>query len=279
MRTDSMPSASMPSASIPSDSMTAHLEARIHRVTTTILDTRIDALSWEQLLGRIVRWAQAGQSRMICLCNVHSVVTAKHDAAMANALKRADLNLPDGAPIAWLMRQRSWPEQQRLSGPDLMWQLMREAEKLQLSVFLMGATPATLGRLIGVLSNAFPRLMIAGSLSPPFRPLNELEHRGFVDQINRSGASIVLIGLGCPKQEIWMAECGNAISAVMIGVGAAFDYHAGSLRRAPPVWQRIGLEWLYRLLQEPRRLARRYLLTNTLFLLALPAELWRSRQR
>jgi N-acetylglucosaminyldiphosphoundecaprenol N-acetyl-beta-D-mannosaminyltransferase len=274
MRTDSMPSASMPSAS-----MTAHLEARIHRVTTTILDTRIDALSWEQLLGRIVRWAQAGQSRMICLCNVHSVVTAKHDAAMANALKRADLNLPDGAPIAWLMRQRSWPEQQRLSGPDLMWQLMREAEKLQLSVFLMGATPATLGRLIGVLSNAFPRLMIAGSLSPPFRPLNELEHGSFVDQINRSGASIVLIGLGCPKQEIWMAECGNAISAVMIGVGAAFDYHAGSLRRAPPVWQRIGLEWLYRLLQEPRRLARRYLLTNTLFLLALPAELWRSRQR
>jgi len=279
MRTDSMPSASMPSASIPSDSMTAHLEARIHRVTTTILDTRIDALSWEQLLGRIVRWAQAGQSRMICLCNVHSVVTAKHDAALANALKRADLNLPDGAPIAWLMRQRSWPEQQRLSGPDLMWQLMREAEKLQLSVFLMGATPATLGRLRGVLNNAFPRLMIAGSLSPPFRPLNELEHGGFVDQINRSGASIVLIGLGCPKQEIWMAECGNAISAVMIGVGAAFDYHAGSLRRAPPVWQRIGLEWLYRLLQEPRRLARRYLLTNTLFLLALPAELWRSRQR
>ena len=279
MRTDSMPSASMPSASIPSDSMTAHLEARIHRVTTTILDTRIDALSWEQLLGRIVRWAQAGQSRMICLCNVHSVVTAKHDAAMANALKRADLNLPDGAPIAWLMRQRSWPEQQRLSGPDLMWQLMREAEKLQLSVFLMGATPATLGRLRGVLGNAFPRLMIAGSLSPPFRPLNELEHGGFVDQINRSGASIVLIGLGCPKQEIWMAKWGNAISAVMIGVGAAFDYHAGSLRRAPPIWQRIGLEWLYRLLQEPRRLARRYLLTNTLFLLALPAELWRSRQR
>jgi N-acetylglucosaminyldiphosphoundecaprenol N-acetyl-beta-D-mannosaminyltransferase len=279
MQIDSMTSDSITSGLMPTDSTTSHSDAKINRVTTTILGTRIDALSWEQLLGRIVRWAQAGQSRMICLCNVHSVVTAKHDAVLANALKQADLNLPDGAPIAWLMRQRSWPEQQRLSGPDLMWQLMREAEKLQLSVFLMGATPGTLGRLRGVLSNAFPRLMIAGSLSPPFRPLNELEHGGFVDQINRSGASIVLIGLGCPKQEIWMAECGNAISAVMIGVGAAFDYHAGSLRRAPPVWQRIGLEWLYRLLQEPRRLARRYLLTNTLFLLALPAELWRSRQR
>jgi N-acetylglucosaminyldiphosphoundecaprenol N-acetyl-beta-D-mannosaminyltransferase len=270
---------SSPSVSLPSDSMTSQSEARINRITTTILDTRIDALSWEQLLGRIVRWAQAGQSRIICLCNVHSVVTAKRDAALANALKRADINLPDGAPIAWLMRQRNWPEQQRLSGPDLMWQLMREAEKLALPVFLMGATPATLGRLKRVLGNAFPRLMIAGSLSPPFRPISELEQGSMADQINRSGARIVLIGLGCPKQEIWMAEHGNAISAVMIGVGAAFDYHAGSLRRAPAAWQRIGLEWLYRLLQEPRRLARRYLLTNTLFLLALPAELWRSRQR
>lgn len=279
MRSDSMTSDSMTSKSIPTDATVVYADSRSNRVTTTILGTRIDALSWEQLLGRIVRWAQAGQSRRICLCNVHSVVTAKQDAALSNALQQADLNLPDGAPIAWLMRQRSWPEQQRLSGPDVMWQLMREAEKLQLSVFLMGATPATLSRLRGVLSNAFPRLMIAGSLSPPFRLLSELEHDGFVDQVNRSGASIVLVGLGCPKQEIWMAEHGRTIRAVMIGVGAAFDYHAGSLRRAPPVWQRVGLEWLYRLLQEPRRLARRYLLTNTLFLLALPAELWRSRQR
>lgn len=276
---DSMISNSIASDAIPIDSSTIHPDTRADRMTTTILGTRIDALSWEPLLGRIVRWAQSRQSRMICLCNVHSVVTAKYDAALANALKQADLNLPDGAPIAWLMRQRSWPEQQRLSGPDLMWQLMREAEKLQLSVFLMGATPATLSRLKKVLGNTFPRLMIAGSLSPPFRPLSELEHDGFVDQINRSAASIVLIGLGCPKQEIWMADYGNKISAVMVGVGAAFDYHAGSLRRAPLAWQRVGLEWLYRLLQEPRRLARRYLLTNTLFLLALPAELWRSRQR
>lgn len=267
------------SNSIAPDVMTSHPDTIAHRITTTILGTRIDALSWEQLLGRIVHWVQTGQSKMICLCNVHSVVTAQHDAALANALKQADLNLPDGAPIAWLMRQRSWPEQQRLSGPDLMWQLMREAEKLQLSVFLMGATPVTLGKLNQVFGKAFPRLLIAGSVSPPFRPLSRFEEGDIVDQINRSGASIVMIGLGCPKQEIWMAEHSHAMNAVTIGVGAAFDYHAGSLRRAPPGWQRIGLEWLYRLLQEPRRLARRYLLTNTLFLLALPAELWRSRQR
>jgi N-acetylglucosaminyldiphosphoundecaprenol N-acetyl-beta-D-mannosaminyltransferase len=160
-----------------------------------------------------------------------------------------------------------------------MWQLMHEAERLQLPLFLMGATPTTLSRLRGVIAQAFPKLVIAGSVSPPFRALSTHEQSAIVDRINRSGARLVLIGLGCPKQEIWMAAHRNTIKAVMIGVGAAFDYHAGSLRRAPPAWQRLGLEWLYRLLQEPRRLARRYLLTNTLFLLALPAELWRSRQR
>ncbi len=267
----------MSSDACQSDSMTISSSVRVSDTMTTILGTRIDALSWEQLLGRIVRWANTAQSRMICLCNVHSVVTARHDAELASALSHADLNLPDGAPIAWLTRRRGWPEQQRLSGPDLMWQLMREAEKLQLPLFLLGATPATLSRLRGVFAHAFPRLMIAGSVSPPFRPMSMHEQRCIVDKINRSGASIVLIGLGCPKQEIWMAAQRHAIRAVMIGVGAGFDYHAGSLRRAPPGWQRIGLEWLYRLLQEPRRLARRYLITNTLFLLALPAELWRSR--
>lgn len=269
-----MPMDLIPDASIPSATAVS-----IRSGSISILGTRIDALSWEQLLGRIVAWAKSNQSRLICLCNVHSVVTARHDAALASALQHADINLPDGAPIAWLMRRRGWPEQQRLSGPDLMWQLMHEAERLQLPLFLMGATPTTLSRLRGVIAQAFPKLMIAGSVSPPFRALSTHEQSAIVDRINRSGASLVLIGLGCPKQEIWMAAHRNTIKAVMIGVGAAFDYHAGSLRRAPPAWQRLGLEWLYRLLQEPRRLARRYLLTNTLFLLALPAELWRSRQR
>lgn len=270
---------SMPGDSSPVDSVLMPIDEHTDRDTINVLGTRINALSWEQLLGDIVHWARAKQSRIICLCNVHSLITAKYDAALANALQHADLKLPDGAPIAWLMRQHGWPEQQRLSGPDLMWQLMREVEKLQLPLFLMGATPITLSRLKRVSANAFPRLIIAGTLSPPFRRLSRMEERDIVAQINRSGARIVLIGLGCPKQEIWMAQHVNTVSAVMIGVGAAFDYHAGSLRRAPASWQRIGLEWLYRLLQEPRRLTRRYLLTNTLFLLALPAELWRSRLR
>lgn len=240
-----------------------------------LLGIRIDAISWEQAIGRIVRWAQAGSSRMVCLCNVHSLVTASRAPQLAAALHGSDMNSPDGAPLAWLMRRRGWPEQQRLSGPDLMWTLLGEAERLQLPVFLLGGTPATLAQLSQRLASAFPQLPLAGSLSPPFRPLDEQDNERIADMIHASGARIVLVGLGCPKQEVWMAAQRGRISAVMLGVGAAFDYHAGTATRAPLAWQRAGFEWLYRLVQEPTRLARRYLVTNTLFLLALPRELWR----
>lgn len=243
--------------------------------STKLLGTRIDALSWEQAAGRIVRWAQAGSSRMVCLCNVHSLVTATRDPSLASALKLSDMNSPDGAPLAWLMRRKGWPEQQRMSGPDLMWKVLGETERLHLPVFLLGGAPATLDKLLQSLGSAFPALKIAGSLSPPFRELDDDENERIAQAINASGARIVLVGLGCPKQEKWMAAQRGRIDAVMLGVGAAFDYHAGTTLRAPPGWQRAGLEWLYRLAQEPTRLARRYLVTNTLFLLALPRELWR----
>ena len=247
-------------------------------LSTRILGTRIDAISWEQILGRIVRWSSEQRSRVICLCNVHTVTTARYNRVLHHALRHTDINLPDGAPVAWLMRRRDWPEQQRISGPDLMWQVLREAEKLAIPIFLLGSTPATQGRLRRVLMQAFPKLILAGGLSPPFRAHSFDEQQKIVANINRSGARIVLVGLGCPKQEIWMSAHRGSIKAVMIGVGAAFDYHAGQLQRAPAAWQRLGLEWLHRLLQEPRRLMQRYLLTNTLFLLALPFELWRSRE-
>ena len=243
--------------------------------STILLGTRIDAISWEQAAGRIVRWAQSGASRMVCLCNVHSVVSARRDPALAAALALSDLNSPDGAPLAWLMRRRGWPEQQRLSGPDLMWRLLAEAERLQLPVFFLGGTAATLERLEARALAAFPQLPLAGSLSPPFRALDDEDNERIAATVHDSGARIVLVGLGCPKQEKWMASQRGRLRAVMLGVGAAFDFHAGLVTRAPLAWQRLGLEWLYRLAQEPVRLASRYLLTNTLFLLSLPRELWR----
>ena len=190
-------------------------------------------------------------------------------------MNQSDMNSPDGAPLAWLMQRRGWPEQQRLSGPDLMWKLLGEAERLCLPVFLLGGAPATLDKLKLSLSTAFPMLSIAGSLSPPYRELTDDDSVRIAQAIHDSGARIVFVGLGCPKQEKWMATQRGQIRAVMLGVGAAFDYHAGTTLRAPLAWQRAGLEWLYRWAQEPVRLARRYLVTNTLFLLALPRELWR----
>lgn len=243
--------------------------------SVALLGTRIDALSWEQALGRILRWAREKQSRMVCLCNVHVVVSARNDAALGRALQLADMSTPDGAPVAWLMRKIGWPEQQRMSGPDLMWHLMAEAERLQLAVFLLGSTETTLARLTQRLQLVFPDLQIAGMLSPPFRRLSASEDAQMVEIINNSGARLLFVGLGCPKQEIWMAAQRDRVQAVMLGVGAAFDYHAGVLRRAPQSWQRLGLEWLYRLCREPSRLMKRYLITNSLFLLALPGELWR----
>ncbi len=247
-----------------------------------LLGSRIDALGWEQAVSRILQWAQIGgrdASRTVCVCNVHSLVTARRDAAFAAALQAADLCVPDGAPVAWLMRRQGWPEQQRISGPELMMLLMREAERLQLPVFLLGSALDTLHRLRRQLRATLPRLRLVGQCSPPFRPLSDDDNRHIVRLIETSGARLVFVSLGCPKQELWMAEQRGRLNAVMIGVGAAFDYHAGTLRRAPLAWQHAGLEWLYRLAMEPARLLRRYLVTNTLFLLWLPGQWWKHGRR
>jgi N-acetylglucosaminyldiphosphoundecaprenol N-acetyl-beta-D-mannosaminyltransferase len=140
-------------------------------------------------------------------------------------------------------------------------------------VFFYGSTDATLARLRTSLAKQFPLLRIGGAYSPPFRPLSAAEDQAEVDMINRSGAHVVFVGLGCPKQEKWMAAHRGRLHAVMIGVGAAFDYHSGLIRRAPLWWQRNGLEWLYRLGSEPRRLMKRYLVTNTLFIIGVSRQL------
>lgn len=242
---------------------------------TRLFGTHIDALSWELALGRILRWAEARESRMVCLCNVHSLVSAGADAGLREALQASDMNAPDGAPVAWMMRRLGWPEQQRLAGPDLMGKLLAESARLQLPVFLLGSTSQTLALLAERLRATLPSLPLAGTLSPPFRQLGDDDNALIAQSIAASGAQLVLVGLGCPKQEKWMAAQRGRLPAVMVGVGAAFDYHAGTLSRAPASWQRLGFEWLYRLLREPSRLLGRYLLTNTLFLLALPFEWWR----
>jgi N-acetylglucosaminyldiphosphoundecaprenol N-acetyl-beta-D-mannosaminyltransferase len=235
----------------------------------------INAISWEQAESIITQWTQARQSRVVCACNVHSVISAKTDPELKQALSSADMRTPDGAPLAWLMRKIGWPDQQRINGPDLMWKLLSAAEQPQIPVFLLGSTESTLNQLEKKLHSAFPKLPIVGLISPPFRALTAKEDDELIALISASSARLLFVGLGCPKQEKWMATHRQRLPMVMVGVGAAFDYHAGTLARAPIRWQRAGLEWLYRLAMEPKRLGRRYLVTNILFLLALPGQLWR----
>lgn len=234
-----------------------------------VLEAFIDALSWDEAIGQITEWGAAHESRYVCICNVHSVVTTTRDVEFKIAVNNADLATPDGAPIAWVLRRLGHSDQERINGPDLMMKYLAEAERLDQSVFFYGSTDITLEKLRAALARQFPFLRVAGMHSPPFRPLSREEDEAIVNMINDSGANVVFVGLGCPKQEKWMFDHRGRVHAVMIGVGAAFDYHSGVVRRAPLWWQHNGLEWLYRLGSEPRRLFLRYLVTNTLFAVGL----------
>lgn len=225
-------------------------------------------------------WASRRESRYVCICNAHSVVTALHDRDFAAAIAHADMATPDGAPVAWMLRRLGRPAQGRVSGPDLMWQYCQTVTDSSDGIFLYGAAPETLDLLEQSLRANFPKLAISGKRSPPFRPLTAAEEQADIDLINASGAGIIWVSLGCPKQELWMARHVGRIQAVMVGVGAAFDFHAGKVSRASPWMQRAGLEWLHRLASEPRRLWRRYLVTNTLFIVHAVRQLvryWAAR--
>lgn len=239
-----------------------------------VLNAPIDAMTWDDALARIRGWARAHESRYVCISNTHSVVSAQTEPGFDLVLEGADMATPDGAPVACLMRRLGVRDQERINGPDLMWRYCEAAAQRGESIYLYGSTEATLARLQAVLAQRLPALRVAGAQAPPFRPLTPQEDAEAVSAINASGAGTVWVSLGCPKQERWMAEHRGRVQAVMIGVGAAFDYHAGTIARAPLWMQQHGLEWLHRLWSEPRRLWRRYLVTSTLFLIGAARQLW-----
>jgi N-acetylglucosaminyldiphosphoundecaprenol N-acetyl-beta-D-mannosaminyltransferase len=194
--------------------------------------------------------------------------------ALVNA---ADLVTPDGMPLVWTLRRKGYPRQERVYGPELTLRVCQETAREGISVGFYGGHPEALKALVENLKARFPGLRVAYAYSPPFRPLTPEEDRAVVEAINTSGARILFVGLGCPKQERWMAEHRGRVKAVMLGVGAAFDHHAGRVRQAPPWMQRLGLEWAFRLLQEPRRLWKRYVKHNPRFLWLVARELWIRR--
>jgi N-acetylglucosaminyldiphosphoundecaprenol N-acetyl-beta-D-mannosaminyltransferase len=212
-------------------------------------------------------------SRYVCACDVHSVMRANDDAPHMRALRGADMVLADGTPLVWVARLRGERDLARVPGPDLLAAVCERSEDEGWSHYFYGGAEGVAGKLAERLARHYPGLNIAGTWCPPFRAQTPDELEADIDRINASGADIVWIGLGCPKQEIWMLENHPRLQGrVLIGVGAAFDFHAGRIERAPKWMRDRGLEWLHRLASEPRRLWRRYLVLAPRFVVLSLAE-------
>lgn len=238
-----------------------------------ILGTRVDPTSYAAATAKVLDWAKKRESRYVCVANVHMVMESYDAPAFQKLVNAADLVTPDGMPLVWALRRMGYPNQSRVYGPDLMIKVIERAASDEVPVGFFGGRPEVLNELVSRLQAQFPSLKVRYCFSPPFRPILPEEDERLVTEINRSGTRILFVGLGCPRQEFWMAEHTGKIKSVMLGVGAAFDFHAGAIRQAPRWMQNIGLEWLFRFSQEPRRLARRYLYHNPRFLLLLARQL------
>ncbi|GLH70656.1 UDP-N-acetyl-D-mannosaminuronic acid transferase [Geothrix rubra] len=226
-------------------------------ISNRILGMRVDPVTLEETINHILAWAVERQGRMVCAADVHLVMRHRDEADFRETMTQADLVTPDGMPLVWLLRRQGFPGQERVCGPDLTLELCGVAAEKEIPVGFYGGRPEVLQALVSNLRSQFPSLMVAYSYSPPFRPLTAAEDEAETIAINEAGVRLLFVGLGCPKQERWMAAHKGQISTVMLGVGAAFDFHAGSIRRAPSWVQRIGLEWLFRVGADPKRLAKR----------------------
>jgi N-acetylglucosaminyldiphosphoundecaprenol N-acetyl-beta-D-mannosaminyltransferase len=248
-------------------------------VSRHILGMRVDATSYRDAGDRIVGWANAGLSRSVCVASVNNVMIAERDPSFLAVMNEADLVTPDGMPLVWGLRWLGVPTASRVYGPDLTPMILSRAAMEGVPVGFVGGTPAVLDKLISKVSAALPDLDVAYRVSPSFDEATSDEEASIAREINSSGARIVFVGLGCPKQELWMARQRGSVRAVMIGVGAAFDFLAGIKPQAPVFVQRSGLEWLFRLVTEPRRLWRRYLHQNPRFVLLFGRQLLADRMQ
>jgi N-acetylglucosaminyldiphosphoundecaprenol N-acetyl-beta-D-mannosaminyltransferase len=231
-----------------------------------LLGVHVSATTYDEVCDVIVSAVRAEQPAVVSFHAVHAIVTSNQDGDLLRKVNKFDLVAPDGQPVRWaLNRLYNAGLRDRVCGPELMLRLCDRAALEGIPIYLYGSSPEVIKALSENLIGRYDGLVIAGAESPPFRKLTAEEDQEMVDRINDSGAGIVFIGLGCPKQDHFAADHQDRIRGVQVCVGAAFDFHAG-VKKPAPVWmQRRGLEWVYRLIQEPRRLWRRYLVTNTLF--------------
>jgi exopolysaccharide biosynthesis WecB/TagA/CpsF family protein len=245
----------------------------------SILGVAIDAVDYEETVENIAAAALGHRWLGVAALPVHGIMTAVLHSDFARTLQKTTFNVPDGQPVRWALRLlHGIALADRVYGPELMLRVCERAARDQLPIFLFGSRAPVLDRLRQNLMQRFPSLPIAGSDPGPEGELAQTPRSSDLEAIRKSGARITFVALGCPKQERWLAESSDALDMPVIAVGAAFDFHAGNLRQAPPVMQRFGLEWAFRFAMEPRRLWRRYLLLNPAYV-ALVGLQWASLLR
>jgi len=244
----------------------------MHFQKVYLTGTPVTAMTLEKQVKVLLDWAESFSSRVVCLANVHMLMESRWDRDFQKVLQDADLVTPDGMPLVWMMKALGIKEQDRVAGMDLFLKTCRQAADQGIPIYLLGSTEGVLESMQAKLGKDFPTLKLAGVESPPFRPLTAAEDAELIERINQSRAGVTFVSFGCPKQERWMAAHKGKVHSVMVGVGAVFDVYAGVKKHAPKWLRQLGLEWLYRLVQEPRRLWKRYWKT-------IPPFIWLALQQ
>ncbi|WP_413166496.1 WecB/TagA/CpsF family glycosyltransferase [Capilliphycus salinus ALCB114379] len=241
-----------------------------------LLGVKVSAVDYESAVNHVMNAAKNHQSYIVAAQPVHGIMTAVLDKAYRYRLNRFDLVCPDGQPVRWALNLLYKTNlKDRVYGPNLTLYVCEKAAQQGAKIFLYGSRPKVLEKLAFNLKEKFPTLKICGSISPPYRPLTIEEDAAFIQQIQTSETDILFVGLGCPRQETWAFEHRELLNCPILCVGAAFDFHAGNIPQAPAWMQRGGLEWAFRLWQEPKRLWKRYVLLNPLYLILLFLQLIR----
>ena len=235
--------------------------------TCYILGVNINVTNMEDTVKVITENLDDIKGDYICVSNVHTTVMSYEDECYRDIQNSGFMALPDGKPLSVISKKRGFSKAERVTGPDLMQEVFKISEEKGYSHYFYGSTQDTLDKLKKKLNEKYPNMKIVGMYSPPFRKLTNKEDREIIGNINKLNPDFIWVGLGAPKQEIWMSKNSNNVNGLMIGVGAGFDYHAGRIKRAPKWMQNISLEWLYRLTQDPKRLFKRYFYTNSKFII------------